>query len=298
MEAKMEKGKVPALGMVLTIFWVAGLLWGLPELSGEKLEKTEELRREIKLLNLMNGLDLRQGQMEIILASAKESQRLMARFEHILRNSQEETEEVLEEIRRYLRENVDIPSQTVQKYHRLDREIREERLKIQSKMKGLAREVEECLEPHQLYQLREFVPCIIPPQGEKRIGQAYNYKGWARALERVRRVPSYLYQQRKEEIVSRTLQGLKLHAPPFSDGDDEAMKRHIETIYEDVRNLEDEEFEIQKEHLAEKLISPFKPEIPFGNVIRKIAGFLLSEEVITVLEERLNQGDPKGEQVS
>lgn len=294
----MEKGKVSVLWMVLAVFLTAGLLWGLPEFSREKLEKTEELRREIRVLNLMNGLDLTQEQMEIILTSAREYQGLMARFEHILRNSQDEMEAVLEEIRSYLRENEEIPSQTVQKYHRLDRESREERLKIQEKMKESAREVEECLEPHQLYQLREFVPCVIPPKGEKRIGQARDYKGLTRGLERIRRVPSPVYQQKKEEIVGRTLEGLKLHAPPFSDMDDEEMKWHIETIYDDVRSLEDAEFEIQKERLAEELISPFKPEIPSGNVMRKIAGFLLSEEVITILEERLNQGDSTGERIS
>ena len=172
----MEKGKVSVLWMVLAVFLTAGLLWGLPELSREKLGKTEELRREIRVLNLMNGLDFTQEQMEIILMSAKEYQELMARFEHVLLNSQDEMEVVLEEIRSYLRENEEIPSQTVQKYHRLDRENREERLKIQEKMKGLARKVEECLEPHQLYQLREFVPCIIPPKGEKRIGQAKDFR--------------------------------------------------------------------------------------------------------------------------
>lgn len=298
MEAKMEKGKVSVLGMVLAVFWAANLAWGLPEFPREKSEKTEELRREIRVLNLMNGLDLTLEQMEIILASAKEYQRLMAQLEHMLSNSQDEMEEVLEEIRSYLRENEDIPSRTAQKYHRLDRENREERLKIQEKMKEIAREVEGSLEPHQLYQLREFVPCIIPPQGEKRIGQAKDYKGLTRGLERVRRIPSSVYYQRKEEIVSRTLEGLKLHAPPFSDWDDEEMKKHIETVYEDVRNLEDVEFEIQKERLAEKLISPFRPDIPSGNSLRKIAGFLLSEEVIAVLEDRLSQGYSIGERIS
>jgi len=294
----MKKGKVSVLWMVLAVFLTAGLLWGLPELSREKLEKTEELRREIRVLNLMNGLDLTQEQMEIILTSAREYQGLMARFEHIFLNSQDKMEAVLEEIRSYLRKDREIPSQTVQEYHRLDRESREERLKVQEKMKESAREVEECLEPHQLYKLREFVPCVIPPKGEKRIGQARDYKGLTRGLERIRRVPSSVYKQRKEEIVGRTLEGLKLHAPLFSDMDDEEMKSHVETIYDDVRSLEDAEFEIQKERLAEELISPFKPEIPSGNVMRKIAGFLLSEEVITVLEERLNQGDSTGEQIS
>jgi hypothetical protein len=161
-------------------------------------------------------------------------------------------------------------------------------------MKGLAEEIEESLEPHQLYQLQEFVPCIIPPKGEKRIGQARDYKGLARSLERIRRIPSRFYQQRRDEIVRRTLEGLKLHAPFFSDLDEEEMKRHIESIYDEVRNLEDAEFEIQKERLAENLISPFKPEVPSNNLMRKIAGFLLSPEVIPVLEARIDRGDSAG----
>jgi hypothetical protein len=54
----MEKEKVSIFFMVMVFFLAASLLWGLPELSKEKLEKTEELRREIRLLNLINGLDL------------------------------------------------------------------------------------------------------------------------------------------------------------------------------------------------------------------------------------------------
>jgi len=290
----MEKGKVSIFFMVMVFFLAASLLWGLPEFSKEKLEKTEELRREIRLLNLINGLDLTPKQMEIVLENAEENQRMRDQFEKVLLNRQEEMEAALEEIRSYLRENEEIPPLTVQKYHRLDREIREVRLKIQEEIKDLAKEIEESLEPHQLYKLQEFVPCIIPPKGEKRIGQAKDYKGLTRSLERIRRIPSRIYQQRRDEVVGRTLEGLKLHAPLFTDLDGEEMKRHVESIYDEVRNLEDAEFEIQKERLAEDLISPFKPEIPSNNLMRKIAGFLLSAEVIPVLEARIDRGDSAG----
>jgi len=290
----MEKGKVSIALMGMAVFLTANLLWGLPEFSKEKLEKSEELRKEIRLLNLINGLDLTQEQMEVVLASAKESQRLKDQFENVILSRQEEMAAALEEIRSHLRKNKEIPPLTVQKYRCLDREIREARLKIQEGMKDLAKEIEECLEPHQLYQLQEFVPCIIPPEGEKRIGQARNYKGLTRNLERIRRIPSRLYHQKKEEIVWRTLEGLKLHAPLFTDMDDEEMKRHVCSIYDEVRGLEGAEFEIQKERLAEDLISPFKPQVPSSSLVRKIAGFLLSAEVITVLEGRVVTGDSTG----
>ena len=290
----MEKGKVSIFFMTMVFVLAAKLLWGLPELSKEKLEKTEELKREIRLLNLINGLDLTPSQMEIVLENAEEKQRMRDQFEKVLLNRQEEMEAVLEEIRSYLRENEEIPPLTVQKYHRLDREIREARLKIQEEIKDLAKEIEESLEPHQLYKLQEFVPCIIPPKGEKRIGQAKDYKGLTRSLERIRRIPSRIYQQRRDEVVRRTLDGLKLHALLFTDLDEEEMKRHVESIYDKVRNLEDAEFEIQKERLAENLISPFKPEIPSNNLMRKIAGFLLSAEVTPVLEARIDRGDSAG----
>lgn len=290
----MEKGKISIILGIMVFLFATSLLWGLPGFSEEKLEKTEEMRREIRLLNLINGLDLTPKQMEIVLENAEENQRIRLQFEKALLNRQEEMEAVFEEIRHYLRENKEIPTQAVQKYHRLDREIREARLEIQGEMKGLAEEIEESLEPHQLYQLQEFVPCIIPPKGEKRIGQARDYKGLTRSLERIRRVPSRIYQQRRGEIVRRTLEGLKLHAPFFSDLDEEEMKRHIESIYDEVRNLEDADFEIQKERLAENLISPFKPEIPSNNLMRKIAGFLLSPEVIPILEARIDRGGSAG----
>jgi hypothetical protein len=290
----MKKGKVSVILGAMVFFLAGSLLWGLPELMKGKMEKTEELRKEIRLLNLINGLELSAQQMEVVLENAEESQKMRAQLEKVLLARQEEMEAALEEIRLYLRENKEIPPETVQKYHRLDREIREERLKSLEAMKILAKEIEESLEPHQLYQLQEFIPCIIPPKGEKRIGQAKDYRGLIRGLERIRRIPSRIYQQRKDEIVWRTLGGLKLHAPLFSDLDEEEMKRHVELIYDEVRNLEDAEFEIQKERLAEDLISPFKPEIPSNSEMRKIMEFLLSEGIIPVLKARIDSGDSRG----
>ena len=66
------------------------------------------------------------------------------------------------------------------------------------------------------------------------------------------------------------------------------MKRYIQDIYDEIRNLDEAEFKIQKERLAEKLVSPFKPSGPSNNLTRKIEAFLLSSEIMPILEERIN----------
>lgn len=292
----MEKDRTSVAAVALIFFLAGGLMAGNQEYSKPGLEKTEGLRKEIRLLNLINGLELNQDQMEIILASARESKRSREEFESTLFLRKEEMEAALEEIRSYLNENRELPPSTIQNYHRLDREMREIRAQVEERIKGLAQNIEECLDPHQLHQLQEFVPCIIPPKGEKRIGQARDNKGLTRSLERIRRIPESMYRTRKEEIVWRSLEGLKLHAPPFTDIDEEEMTRHIESIYDEARSLEGVEFEIQKERLAEKMISPFRPNVPSANLTRKIWNFLLAPEVIPILEERIERGGPASNQ--
>lgn len=293
----MEKGKVSIILRAIVFFLAVSVVWALPEDSRDNAAKTEKLRKEIRLLNLLNGLDLTQEQMKTILADARESQRLRDEYESVLAQGRDQMEVALDSIRGYLSDNREIPPQTMRDYHSLDREVRKARIQVQERIGELAREIEECLEPHQIYQLQEFVPCIIPPKGEKRIGQAEDTRGLTRNLERIRRLPSHLYQQRKKEIVGRTCQGLRLHAPPYSEMDDEELRAHVESVFDRMRGLEDAEFEIHKERLAEELIFPIKPEIRASNLVRKIAGFLLSEEAVTVLEGRLERGDSPGRKV-
>ncbi|NIO48053.1 MAG: hypothetical protein GTN73_01240 [Candidatus Aminicenantes bacterium] len=293
----MEKEKILISWLVMVFFLNIGLFGGPTKFPAEKLEKAEQLQREIRLLNLINGLDLTQEQMEMILRSAEESKKLRERFIATLLYQQDKMEESLKEIKSYLGERKEIPPDVVQNYRRLDKEIKKARLEMQESVRDLARQIEEGLESHQIFQLQEFIPCIIPPKGEARIGQASNYKGQIRSLERIRRIPSRLYQTRKEEILSRTLEAMKIHVPLWVDIDEEEMKSHIQAVYDETRRLDDPEFEIQKKRLAEDLISPFKPDIPAHNLARKIEGFLLSPEIIPILEERIKVDGSNARQV-
>lgn len=275
-------------------FWLAvaillydSSLLGLTPFQLEKADKAEELKREIQVLNLVNGLDLIQEQMEVILRSAKECLKLREQFKAILLSRSDEMGRMLKEIRGYLYEKKEIPPALIQNYRRLDGEIKRARLEMEEKIDGLAKKVEENLAFHQLYQLQKFIPCIIPPKGEERIGQAADYKGLAQNLERIREIPDYLYQRKKEEIFARALENMKFHKPPGAKIDEPEMKKQIQAVFDEVRILEDADFEIQKERLAEELASPLKPQIFSNDLSRKIAAFLFSPEIIPVLEKRV-----------
>jgi len=259
----------------------------------EKFDKSEGLRREIRLVNLINGLDLNSKQMEMILTRAREAETLRQEFEAKLRLRQEEMKRVLEEIKSYRKDNQEVPSATVQRFHGFQTELKEARFTLVEKRREQAKEIERALEEHQLYQLQEFVPCIIPPKGELRIGQAQGHQGLTRGMERIRELPYRFYERRKDEIVVRTLKRMKLHASPRVEINEKEMKKHIRSIFEKARSLKDVEFEIQKDKLTEELISPLKPQALSENshLTRKIEAFLLSPEIIPLLEERLECGE-------
>lgn len=282
----MEKGKVFIFGITIVCFFCALYLEGESKTGSASLERIEELQREIRVLNLVNGLDLTQEQMEMILSSAREIKQLREQFKSSVLFRQEEMGTLLEEIKRYVKDRKEIPASTVKRYHRLNREIKEARAKMEDRIRQLAKEIEEHLESHQLYQIEQFIPCIIPPQGEARIGRANENSGITRSLERIRRIPASLYHLKKEDIFRRTLEGMKLHAAPDMEFDEEEARLHILSLYDEARQLDDAEFEIQKEKLAEKLISPFKPDHPPARLDRKISAFLLSPEIVTILEDK------------
>ena len=287
LEVKMIRQKGIFFWLAVAVFLNASLSTGLSQFQPEKVDKAEELRREIQVLNLVNGLDLTQEQMEMIMKNAKECLKLREQFKSILLARNDEMGRMLAEIRGYLYQKKEIPPALAQNYRRLDGEIKRARLEMGEKINALAKNIEESLASHQLYQLQKFIPCIIPPKGEERIGQAADYKGLAQNLERIREIPDYLYQRKKEEIFARALENMKLHTPPGVKIEEKEMKKLLEAVFDEVRSLEDVEFEIQKERLAERLASPLKPQALLDDPSRKIAAFLLSPEIIPVLEKRM-----------
>jgi len=261
----------------------------LSQPKNQKFDRSEGLRREIRLVNLINGLELNSEQMELILTRARETEALRQELAAKLRLRHEDWERVLGEIKSYCKRNKEVPPATAQRFRGLQTELKASRFHLVEKKREYAKEIERALEEHQLYQLHDFVPCLIPPKGELRVGQSQEQKGLIRGMERIRDFPDRFYERKRDQIVKRTLERMKLQAPPQLEVNEKDMEDHIHSILEKARSLEDVEFDIQKDELAEELISPLKPQaLPNDlRLSRKIEAFLLSPRIIPLLEERL-----------
>ena len=156
-------------------------------------------------------------------------------------------------------------------------------------MARLALEVEESLEGHRLYALEHYVPCVIPPKGDARIGQAENPHAGQSLLQHIRDIPGDQFKARKEKIAQRVLERVlgrlpKGRALAF---DQEEETEWMLCFLEKVRGLDEMTFAVEKEKLVEEAKSRYAPpEVPV-DVSAKIERHLLDPRIIPLLEERL-----------
>lgn len=290
----MRKMKTMArlLASILCLVF-AGLPGFSPIFSQEKAfpqDETEVLRREIRVLNLVNGLDLSLKQMQVVRDNARETRRLLQESRLYYNSRQPELDQVLEEIKRYRLENKDVPLELAQRFHSLERELKKERGRVQKAIQSLARDTEKCLEQHQLHQLDSYIPCIIPPKGESRIGQAVDVKGISERLARLRNVPDRVYEKKKAQIVGKTLEQMKLRAGPlFDERRTDEVAEGLGDFYDRLRRLSDVDFEIQKDSLAREFATLLKPQSRPLNLNQKIEAFLLAPEIIPILNARIEK---------
>ena len=249
-----------------------------------------ELHREVVLLNLINGLELSADQMRLILEKAKEAEELREEFKGKAEENVDETAEVLGELRATLMRGEDIPPSLRERVHQVQGANNALREEFEEEMTRLALEVKEALGEHQLYALEHFVPCLIPPEGEARIGQAEGTSHLERALERIREMPSPVFERRKKQMAQRAIELAKGHLPRGFIINEEEEKERLISIFEEARAMSDVEFELEKANLAQQLKSPYKlPELPL-DVSVKIERFLLDPLIIPLLEEKLAIG--------
>ncbi len=261
----------------------------LPIARAEELADVGNLQREVQLLNLLNGLELSTDQMRFLLGKAQEAQEIREKYKDKADTNVGETVAVLSELRATLMRGENITDSLREQWysaHSKNLELREE---YKAEMTRIAQEVQGILEGHQIYALEHFVPCVIPPQGGARIGQAEDTTAAEGVLARIRAIPTARFERNKEEIVRRIIEYLKSHLPRgFALAiDEEAETVRILSILEEARGLSDVEFELQKTDLVQQVMSAYElPQSPVDTCL-KIERHLLDPRIIPLLEEKL-----------
>jgi hypothetical protein len=159
----------------------------------------------------------------------------------------------------------------------------------EEEMTRIAQEVQDILEGHQIYALEHFVPCVIPPQGGARIGQAEDTTAAEGILARIRAIPAARFERNKEEIARRIVDHVKSHLPRrFALAiNEEAEIATILSILEEARALSDVEFELQKTALVQQVKSTYELHQAPVDTCLKIERHLLDPRIIPLLEEKL-----------
>jgi hypothetical protein len=248
----------------------------------------EAIQAKLHALNLLNGLELKPEQMQLIHDAARQAEaiRAAARAEA---GSQET--ELLAVGRALLRNaesgSVIVPQELKARWHAVNRDLERSRLRTSGRLSELTAKVRDGLEPHQLVALEKYVPCIIPPVETGHIGQADDASRLAKLLERARAIPQDRYESRIPQLIRRLSDRARSQTAPGFIMDRPSLERRLRRAADEARKLSDVDFALHREELAGKLKAELLPDRPPQNIGVKIERLLLQGEVVPILGSRL-----------
>ncbi|MBI4564614.1 MAG: hypothetical protein HY716_07985 [Planctomycetes bacterium] len=272
--------------------------------------RLERLRREINLLNLCNGMYFSKHQMLHIAAAAREAGERRKCPEPDLAKTSDYAN-TLRIVWWCIDRGVPIPESVTHRMIKLARESRRLKLKKAGEVKDLGECVERILFESQKAVLFDYSACLIPPRDLRdpvRVGQANDRSGQVRFLERVRRIPYGVWEERRERIVEEALSRAEEAGGKFPEKERAECKERLMKLLTRVRKMEAAAFELEKEDLAkemdgfnrmEKLRERLKEMQGEEAIVQgKIRAFLLDPCLGELLAERLDRLKRKEEMKS
>jgi len=250
-------------------------------------DRVEKIIKEIKLLNLINGLELSQQQMEFIIQQAEEAKKIKNNFEDEIQEKNAEGYKIYTDLRNKLMQDKEISDQLKRRVHLCNKSEHNLKKNFEDRMNSLAKNIKNNLQGYQLYLLDQFKPCLIPPDNTIRIGQIKDSKGFERQLDRIRKMPDRVFVKRKESAAERTLETIKKHLPKGYIIEEEKEKKRILSFFDKSCQLSDIDYSLKKAEIVQEIISKYKlPKLPIDITI-KIEKHFLTPEVIHLLKAKL-----------
>lgn len=274
--------------------------------SDECEKGVRELRCDINLLNLINGINLNTHQMKHIIAAAKtadnesvspfnaaDTEQLMKTLTPIV-NKIEQGASLSEEEMKALRK-------ARSAYNGGENGAKASKARKEN-LNKLAKGVEEILFESQKQVLEDYKPCLIPPKNLKdpvRVGQANDSSRAVNMLKKLRQIPDKIIDEKRGEIIEAAIERVEKHGGKFKEEERVQVKQKLADIIKKTRAMSDVDFELNKEDLAKELsflhkIDYLEEKIKeLGGtrdvVARKITSFFLNPRMIPLLEERIHQ---------
>jgi hypothetical protein len=311
----MRLAKILMFTGMLLFLWGGGLIEAGPRRSGalgdpelqQLREQVATLQEDISAINLLNGLHLSQEQMGQILQLAQEARQARENtinspaFKNSLRQAEAAFNALRTEIQRGAPARGEVPARAAQIEHRL-KDLRDQaNQQLSTRYQALEEKLRSVLAPEQLKVAQDFNPCLIPPldlRNPVRAGQAVSSEGVIKHLRRLQQMPEDKWQARKQEIVQRMVDNYSRNHYRLSEAEKQQEQARLLNLAERVRRMSQVDFELAKEKLAEEFtpkdrMKDLRAEVerraPHGRQAHfsRVGRFLLSERIIPLLEERL-----------
>lgn len=272
------------------LFFVFIFLFIVGNLVAQEL-KDEELiasRDKIHVINLVNGLYLSKEQFNLIAMKARELEKARYDAEKEAKEYTDDYKDSLAELKKILIKNVgEIPEDTTRRYHQTYIKLEKIKEDYNKQADKIINEVKSNLTGSQLYLVETYKPCIIPPRGQERIGQAESNEQFIKPLEKLRGLSAEQYGTHKERLANDMVERAKKHTPRGIKFDAQAAKTKALSVFDEARSLSDVEFEVKKEFLGASLKADLAPQPQGRDVNIMIEKFLLNPQIIAVAEEKL-----------
>ncbi len=281
-----------------------------PEVSLDEIyAEISELRADINLLNLYNGMNLTIDQIEVILREAKavacEVDLSKVSREKNSSKIMKEEAALLREVSKRLKSGKDVSSTLQARYQALNRKKRGSGKGRMNKtalatVEKSAAAVEAALSNSQLEVLRDFNPCLIPPKNLRdpvRVGQVGDHTRSISLIERVRKLPVPAFESNVEKILDGIVKAAERHTGKMSDEGRAVYREKAREILLRVREMDEAEFLFNKQDLAVE-IEPFDRKEAIKEQLREmgfaafesrgqVTRFFLTPRAIPLLEKRL-----------
>jgi len=262
----------------------------------EPIARIIELKQDISMLNLLNGLHLTKNQHSAILEEARNAHALREEYRQRAAHLIAQTEERLEGLRAELiSPELPPPRYVENRAKKANSEIKEIQESYLLALGRIEQRVSAILTDGQKQIVEDFKPCLIPPKNLRnptRAGQANDSSRVERLLSRSRTIPSPKFERKMNVYFDKHIEKLEKYGGPMSDEKIEAERERVLAIVKEARALSDVDFELNKQELARRIDTSEENKkkallLSHGTRRGKIARFLLSERIIPILEERI-----------
>ncbi len=270
----------------------------------EMEKEVRDLRADINILNLVNGLHLTPHQIVHLLRAAGEAKDLIEeaapppRMEKLL----DREVRALERIRAAMLAGEEAPKEALRdldnlraRGHAPRRSFRDVSERIRALEDGLEAE----LLPSQLEVVRTYKACLVPPKDLRdpvRVGQASDAGPMIRLLERVVRVPGEKWAREGAALVDRVVDEEQEHFGRYNEIETTERKAALRAAFEEARGMDEATFRMRKELLGERIqpedrLQAIHLELQDLAESRgepgKVARILLDPRVVPILRKRL-----------